>query len=63
MVIHHFNRIIRTKWIWGAFAVTISVFFAFDFLFTGRDEEGRSKGSAGTLGDRDVSAAEVRALA
>ena len=62
MVIHHFNRIIRNKWIWGAFAVTISVFFAFDFLFTGRDEEGRSSGGAGTLGDRDVSWPEFRAL-
>lgn len=63
MVIHHFNRLIRNKWIWGVFAVTISVFFAFDFLFTGRDEEGRSGGGAGSLGDRDVSANEFRALA
>ena len=62
MVIHHFNRLIRNKWIWGAFAVTISVFFAFDFLFTGRDDEGRSSGEAGTLGDREVSATEFRAL-
>ena len=62
MVIHHFNRIIRNKWIWGAFAVTISVFFAFDFLFTGRDDEGRSSGGAGTLGDRDVANAEFMAL-
>ena len=62
MVIHHFNRIIRNKWIWGAFAVTISVFFAFDFLFTGSDAEGRSTGAVGTLGDRDVPAAEFRAL-
>ena len=62
MVIHHFNRIIRNKWIWGAFAVTISVFFAFDFLFTGRDDEGRSSGGAGTLGDRDVPWSEFRAL-
>jgi hypothetical protein len=62
VVIHHFNRIIRNKWIWGAFAVTISVFFAFDFLFTGRDDEGRSSGGAGTLGDRDVPWSEFRAL-
>ncbi len=63
MVIHHFNRIIRNKWIWGAFAITISVFFAFDFLFTGGDEDSRRGGEAGTLGDRDVSATEFRALA
>lgn len=34
MVIQHFNRIIRNKWIWGVFAVVIGAFFAFDFLFT-----------------------------
>ena len=62
MVIHHFNRIIRNKWIWGVFAVAISVFFAFDFLFTGRDADPRSSGSAGTLGDRDVSSKEFLAL-
>ena len=32
MVIQKFNKIIRNKWIWGAFAVAISAFFAFDFL-------------------------------
>ena len=63
MVIHHFNRLIRNKWIWGAFAVTISVFFAFDFLFTGRDDDSRGQGGAGLLGDREVSGAEFRALA
>ena len=62
MVIHHFNRIIRNKWIWGVFAIAISIFFAFDFLFTGRDDDGRSSGGAGTLGDRDVTAHEFRAL-
>ncbi len=62
MVIHHFNRIIRNKWIWGVFAVAISVFFAFDFLFTGRDADSRSSGGAGTLGDRDVSSKEFLAL-
>ncbi|MBO5940946.1 MAG: SurA N-terminal domain-containing protein [Kiritimatiellae bacterium] len=37
MVIQKFNRIIRNKWIWGAFAFAISGFFAFDFLLTGGD--------------------------
>ena len=63
MVIHHFNRIIRNKWIWGVFAVAISVFFAFDFLFTGRDDGERSVGGAGLLGDREVSGNEFRSLA
>ena len=62
MVIHHFNRIIRNKWIWGVFAVAISVFFAFDFLFTGREADPRSSGSAGMLGDREVSSREFLAL-
>ena len=62
MVIHHFNRIIRNKWIWGVFAVAISVFFAFDFLFTGREADPRSSGSAGMLGDREVSSKEFLAL-
>ena len=62
MVIHQFNRLIRNKWIWGVFAVAISVFFAFDFLFTGRDDE-RALGEAGTLGEKDVSAAQFREIA
>ena len=63
MVIHHFNRIIRNKWIWGVFAIAISVFFAFDFLFTGHEADPRSSGGAGTLGGRDVSSKEFLALA
>ena len=63
MVIQHFNKIIRNKWIWGVFALAISAFFAFDFLLAdiGRDE--RSAGGAGSLGDREVSAASFRAVA
>ena len=55
MVIHQFNRLIRNKWVWGVFAVAISVFFAFDFLFTGQSEE-RGSDAVGTLGGMDVSA-------
>lgn len=32
MVIHQFNRLIRNKWFWGAFALAISSAFALDFL-------------------------------
>ena len=53
MVIHQFNRIIRNKWIWGAFAVAISAFFAFDFLLTGGDAR-ESKASAGELNGEDI---------
>lgn len=53
MVIHHFNRIIRNKWIWGAFAFAISAFFAFDFLLVGGESrEGAS--SAGELAGEEV---------
>ncbi len=52
MVIHHFNRLIRNKWVWGVFAVAISIFFAFDFLFTGGG--GSSGPSVGTLGDKPM---------
>ena len=54
MVIHQFNRIIRNKWIWGAFAIAISAFFAFDFLLTGGDP-GERRSSAGELNGEEVS--------
>lgn len=60
MVIHHFNRLIKNKWVWGVFAVAISVFFAFDFLFVGGD--GGSGPSVGTLGGKDLDAAYFDAL-
>lgn len=56
MVILQFNKLIRNKWIWGVFAVAISAFFAFDFLFTGdRDRSGEIR-PAGRIGDVDVKA-------
>ena len=55
MVIHHFNRLIRNKWVWGVFAVLISAFFAFDFIFDGRGGDPRS-GGAGKMADETVSA-------
>ncbi len=54
MVIHHFNRLIRNKWVWGVFAVLISAFFAFDFLFA-RDNDGRGAEGAGKLSDETIS--------
>ena len=63
MVIHHFNRIIRNKWVWGVFAVLISMFFAFDFIFDGRGDS-RGPDGAGKLGGATVSRAtfdDVRA--
>ena len=55
MVIHHFNRIIRNKWIWGAFAVVISIFFAFEFAFTGdSSSRDRALSGAGELSGESV---------
>ena len=64
MVILQFNKLIRNKFIWGAFAVAISAFFAFDFLLDdirGGDEP--SAAGAGTLGGEEVDAKEFSAIA
>ena len=61
MVIHQFNRLIRNKWVWGVFAIAISAFFAFDFLFTGQGDE---RGAVvGTLGGKDVSNSRFQEIA
>ncbi len=62
MVIHQFNRIIRNKWIWGAFAIAISAFFAFDFLLTGGDTR-ESSASAGELDGKEVTVAQFSRFA
>ena len=60
MVIHQFNRLIRNKWVWGVFAIAISVFFAFDFLFTSDGGPEQGSDSVGTLGGKDVPAARFQ---
>jgi len=62
MVILQFNKLIRNKWVWGAFAVAISAAFCFDDLFTSRDREERVQGSAGTLGGESVKASEFESF-
>ena len=59
MVIHQFNKLIRNKWVWGAFAIAISAFFAFDFLVADLNRsssDGRPSSDAGTLGGEPVDA-------
>lgn len=66
MVIHKFNKLIRNKWLWGAFAIAISLFFAFDFLIadirndSASDES--SQGDAGTLAGEVVDASAFKAI-
>ena len=66
MVIHQFNKLIRNKWIWGAFAVAISAFFAFDFLvddLMGGSSGERASGEAGRLAGEPVDAKAFLAIA
>lgn len=62
MVIQKFNRIIRNKFIWGAFAFAISGFFAFDFLLTGGDVRENSA-VAGELNGEEVSVSKFSKFA
>ena len=66
MVIHQFNKLIRNKWVWGAFAVAISAFFAFDFLLDDlqREDRGASPSDkAGKLAGESIDAATYSAIA
>jgi len=63
MVILQFNKLIRNKWVWGAFAVVISAAFCFDDLFTTREREERSGGTAGSLAGEVVKAGDFATVA
>ena len=63
MVILQFNKLIRNKWVWGAFAVVISAAFCFDDLFTTREREERSGGTAGSLAGEAVKAGDFATVA
>lgn len=63
MVILQFNKLIRNKWVWGAFAVVISAAFCFDGLFTPDRGETASAGEAGSLAGKPVKAVEFSAVA
>ena len=64
MVIQKFNKLIRNKWLWGAFAIAISAFFAFDFLIAdlGGDSRPETSGDAGLLAGKAVDAKLFAAL-
>jgi len=63
MVILQFNKLIRNKWVWGVFAVLISAAFCFDDLFTTREREERSGGTAGSLAGESVKATDFESVA
>ena len=63
MVILQFNKLIRNKWVWGVFAVVVSAAFCFDDLFTSREREERSAGTAGKLAGEEVKAKEFLSIA
>ena len=62
MVIHQFNKLIRNKWVWGAFAIIVSAAFCFDDLFTTREREERAAGDAGILNGKPVDAKRYSAI-
>ena len=63
MVIHQFNKLIRNKWVWGAFALAVSAAFCFDDLFTSRGPEEQVRGDGGTLSGEAVDAKTFLAIA
>lgn len=58
MVILQFNKLIRNKWVWGAFAVVVSAAFCFEDVFSSRSSDDPVSSDAGTLGGKGVSVKE-----
>lgn len=54
MVILQFNRLIRNKWVWGVFAVAVSLFFCMDESILRGDSSEGTAGSAGLLGEEKI---------
>ena len=55
MVIQQFNKLIRNKWVWGAFAVVVSAAFCFDDMFRGGGS-GEIDNNCGTIGGKPFDA-------
>lgn len=53
MVILQFNKLIRNKWVWGAFAIAISLFFCLDESII-RGGDSQKKSGAGKLGGEEI---------
>lgn len=65
MVILQFNKLIRNKWIWGAFAVAISAFFCLDDVIVSRrsDSSSEKTGIAGTVAGAEVKEGDFAKIA
>lgn len=63
MVILQFNKLIRNKWLWGAFAAVISAAFCFEGCFSDNgDRNSARKASAGLIGGEEVQVDEFQKL-
>jgi hypothetical protein len=63
MVIQKFNKLIRNKWLWGAFAAVISAAFCFEGCFTSDERRPERGDAAGRLGGEEVKAADFTTVA
>lgn len=63
MVILQFNKLIRNKWVWGAFAIAISAFFCLDDVILRGDREERAPTDAGKLAGESVDAVTFEEIA
>ena len=63
MVIQQFNRLIRNKWFWGAFAVIVSAAFCFEGLFDTRQPNERREIDAGSISGKPIDAEEFERVA
>lgn len=54
MVILQFNKLIRNKWVWGAFAVAVSVAFCAEGLFRSNDEKSTTTKDVGELNGEKI---------
>ena len=54
MVIQKFNKLIRNKWLWGAFAILVSAAFCFEGLFDTRRPDERREIDAGSFAGEPI---------
>ena len=60
MFVIKFNKMIRNKWIWGAFAVVVCVAFAGTDLLMGSNRRELSRNAVGTIKGKEVTGEQLR---